>query len=114
MVNSSIRLRHNFAIWVIGQRPGFFKPLRYMYRCLRCRWAFDVNDEYRGSIRVAVDEAAAMTQAESDRRLASFDSGPCPGYQAAIEVVEESSRGKIIPMRRECRQAKTARNAHAT
>jgi len=109
-LNSNDVLRHNFAIWVMGRRPGFFKPQRYMYRCLRCNWAFVVNDEYRGSIRVAADKAGEITQTEAERRLATFESGPCPGYQAAVE---ESQPANVIPMRRENRPAKTARDARA-
>ncbi len=109
-LNSNDGLRHNFAIWVMGRRPGFFKPQRYMYRCLRCKWAFMVNDEYRGSIRVAADKAGEITEVEAERRLATFECGPCPGYQAAVE---ESQAANVIPMRRENRQAKTARDARA-
>ncbi len=108
-LNSNDGLRHNFAIWVMGRRPGFFKPQRYMYRCLRCKWAFVVNDEYRGSIRCAADKAGEITAEEAQRRLATFECGPCPGYQ----VAEESLPANVIPMRRENRQAKTARDARA-
>ena len=109
-INSNDGLRHNFAIWVMGRRPGFFKPQRYMYRCLRCKWAFMVNDEYRSSIRVAHDKAGEITEAEAERRLATFEYGPCPGYQAAPEAVEQSN---VTAMRRENRQIKRARDARA-
>ena len=108
-IDAEFSLKHNFAIWVMGRRPGWFKPQRYMYRCLRCKWAFVVNDEYRGSIRVAADKAGEITPAESERRLATFNGGPCPGYQ----VVEQSQPANVIPMRRENRPAKTARSARA-
>jgi hypothetical protein len=107
-VTDNNHLRHNFAIWVMGRRPGFFKPQRYMYRCMRCKWAFVVNDEHSGSVRVAPDNQGELTPAETQRRLASFECGPCPGYQAALEQTEESN---VIPLRRENRSAKTARNA---
>jgi hypothetical protein len=109
-VTNNNHLRHNFAIWVMGRRPGFFKPQRYLYRCLRCKWAFMVNDDHSGSVRLALDETAALTSAETGRRLASFECGPCPGYQPAAEAVEESN---VIAMRREGRQIKRARNARA-
>jgi hypothetical protein len=112
-VNTNDVLRHNFAIWVMGRKPGWFKPQRYMYRCLRCRWAFVVNDDHSGSLRVAADTAGEMTTAEERRRLDSFLSGPCPGYQAVPETVEESKQGNVISMRRENRPAKTARPARA-
>ena len=112
-INSSNGLRHNFAIWVMGRKPGFFKPQRYMYRCLRCKWAFMVNDERRGSIRVAADKTGEITAAEAERRLATFEGGPCPGYQTAVEEAEGSQPTNVIPMRRDNRPAKTARDARA-
>ena len=109
-VNTNNVLRHNFAIWVMGRRPGWFKPQRYMYRCLRCKWAFIVNDEHSGSLRVAADTVDPLGKAEERRRLASFLEGPCPGYEAATEAVEQSN---VIAMRRENRQIKQARNLRA-
>jgi hypothetical protein len=97
----------------MARRPGFFQPQRYLYRCLRCKWAFVVNDEYRGSIRVAADKAGEITAAEAERRLATFECGPCPGYQTAIETAEESQPSNVIPMRRENRETKTVRDARA-
>ena len=101
-------VRHNFAIWVMGRRPGWFKPQRCMYRCLRCKWAFMVNDDHSGSLRVAGDQDISI--AETQRRLASFVEGPCPGYQEATEEVEHSN---VIALRRENRQIKRARDARA-
>jgi hypothetical protein len=112
-INSDDILRHNFAIWVMGRHPGWFKPQRYMYRCLRCKWTFVINDEYRGSIRVAADKTGETTAAEAERRLATFEGGPCAGYQSAGETAEASQAANVIPMRRENRQAKTARDARA-
>ena len=108
-IDAEYSRKHNFAIWVMGRRPGWFKPQRYMYRCLRCKWAFIVNDEYSGSIRVAADKAHEITAAEAERRLATFQGGPCPGYR----VVQESQPTNVVPMRRENRPAKTARDARA-
>ena len=113
LIDAGDILRHNFAIWVMGRRPGWFKPQRYMYRCLRCRWAFVVNDEYRGSIRVAAEKAGEITASEAERRLVTFESGPCPGYQTAIEAEGGSQPANVIQMRRDNRQAKTARDARA-
>ncbi len=106
-------LRHNFAIWVMGRKPGWFKPQRYMYRCLRCKWAFMVNDEHSGSVRVASETAGELDVAEEQRRLASFVEGPCPGYQSGNAEVEESQPANVIPLRRENRVAKAARDARA-
>jgi hypothetical protein len=107
-VNTNNALRHNYAIWVMGRRPGWFKPQRYMYRCLRCKWAFMVNDHHSGSVRVAGD--TDINAAETQRRLASFIEGPCPGYQAETEAVAAAN---VISMQRENRQIKRARNARA-
>src|SRR5262249_45292284 len=114
-VNTSNVLRHNFAIWVMGRRPGWFKPQRYMYRCLRCKWAFMVNDEHSGSLRVANDVVGELTATEEKRRLDSFLAGPCPGYQAneMVEHSEEIERSNVIALRRENRQIKRARDARA-
>jgi len=105
-------LRHNFAIWVMGRKPGWFKPQRYMYRCLRCKWAFMVNDERSGSVRVAADTAGELSATEEQRRLASFVEGSCPGYQVESQEVEASQSANVIPLRRENR-AKAARDARA-
>jgi len=72
--------RHNFSIWVLGKKPGFFKPQRYIYRCVRCKWAFVVNDDYRGQVRVAHENGAEIDPKEALRRLATFQDGPCPGF----------------------------------
>lgn len=112
-VAAKYTLKHNFAIWVMGRRPGWFKPQRYMYRCLRCKWAFLVNDEYSGSLRVAADKTNEITAAEEQRRLATFVSGPCPGYQAAVQTAEESQPANVIPMRRENRPEKKVRQSRA-
>ena len=106
-------LRHNFAIWVMGRKPGWFKPQRYMYRCLRCKWAFVVNDDYRGSVRIAADRAGECTPEEEARRLATFADGPCPGYKPEQTPVAEARISNVVQMRRENRAAKPVRDAHA-
>ena len=105
-------LRHNFAIWVMGRKPGWFKPQRYMYRCLRCKWSFVINDERRGSIRVAAD-TPGMTREEELRRIATFTDGPCPGYEGANEDITASQARNVIPLRRDNRPSRSARDARA-
>jgi hypothetical protein len=101
LTNNDNRLRHNFAIWVMGKRPGFFKPQRYMYRCLRCKWTFMVNDDHRGDLRVARDDGIEVSAEEAQRRLSTFESGPCPGYQAAIaEPAVQAPVARVIPLRK--------------
>lgn len=73
-------LPHNFAIWVLGKKPGFFKPQRYIYRCVRCKWAFVINDDFRGQVRVAHENGVEIDPEEALRRLATFKSGPCQGF----------------------------------
>ena len=100
-------LRHNFAIWVMGKRPGFFKPQRYMYRCLRCKWAFMVNDDHRGALRVARDDGLAVSAEEAQRRLATFERGPCPGYQpAAAQPAVHAPAARVIPLRKQMSAAR--------
>lgn len=101
-------LRHNFAIWVMGRKPGWFKAQRYLYRCLRCKWAFMVNDAHSGSVRTAGDEQ--LTPSEDRHRLDSFVAGPCPGYMPATEAIEHSN---VIALNRENRVIKRERNARA-
>jgi hypothetical protein len=110
-VISTNTLRHNFAIWVMGRKPGWFKPQRYMYRCLRCKWSFVINDERRGSIRVAAD-TPGMTAEEEARRLATFADGPCPGYEEAHEVITGPRPNNVVPLRRDDR-TRSARDARA-
>jgi hypothetical protein len=75
-------LPHNFAVWVLGRRPGFLKPQRYRYECLRCKWTFLVNDEHRGAVRAVADEGVPLSDSETAQRLATFAEGPCPGIRA--------------------------------
>ena len=107
-VSRNDALRHNFAIWVMGRKPGWFKPQRYMYRCLRCKWAFMVNDDHSGSVRIAAEEQ--MSAGEERQRLDSFVAGPCLGYMPATEAIEHSN---VIALRRENRVIKHAHDARA-
>jgi hypothetical protein len=85
-----------------------------MYRCLRCKWAFMVNDERRGSLRCATDRAGELTREEAVRRIGTFAEGPCPGYQGATQESDESRQASnVVPMRRENRSGKAARDARA-
>jgi len=104
-------LRHNYAIWIMGRKPGWLKPQRYMYRCLRCKWAFIINDGGRGTIRVAAD-TAGLSREEELRRIATFTDGPCPGYQHETLAPQELP-GNVIPLRGDNRRARSARDARA-
>ena len=111
-IQAKLPLKHNFAIWLMGRRPGWFKPQRYMYRCLRCKWAFVVNDEGRGSLRVAIDTGGVLPHEEELRRLVSFTDGPCPGYQTRKDTADELP-DNVVPLRRENRQPRSARDLRA-
>ena len=106
------KLRHNFAIWVMGRKPGWFQPQRYVYRCLRCKWSFVINDEGRGSIRVTADSPDTTVEEEL-RRIATFVEGPCPRYAEVSESLNGPRPNKVIPMRREDRPTRSARDARA-
>ena len=86
-VNTNNVLRHNYAIWVMGRRPGWFKPQRYMYRCLRCKWAFMVNDDHSGSVRVAGDRRRLTRRESSAGSTASSRSVPRLSDAETEEVV---------------------------
>ena len=92
-------LRHNFAIWVLGRNPGFWKPQRYMYRCVRCKWTFVINDGKSGVIRaVANDNGTSITPEEARARLATFAEGPCPGLKEITRppIAKTQTRQRII------------------
>ena len=94
--------RHNFATWVLGKKPGFFRPQRYVYRCVRCKWAFVVNDDYRGQVRVAHENGAEIGPEEAQHRLATFHDGPCPGpISSALATGPAQSKIYKLPSLRE-------------
>ena len=82
--------KHSFVVKAL-EKPGLFKSRPYIYICLRCRYAFLVN-ERRGSI-VALDrKAQPIPEPENFRRLSTFAQGPCPAFPI---VTERRGRGAI-------------------
>ena len=71
---ASNAMRHNFAIELKG-RAGRFKPQRYHYFCIRCRWLFLVEG---AAISALADSRKPLTEREGLRRIATFAAGPCP------------------------------------
>jgi hypothetical protein len=70
----AIQMRHNFAIERLG-RPERFKPQRYTYFCIHCRWSFLVE----GWKACALDESRQpLSEPENGERVATFAVGPCP------------------------------------
>ena len=85
-IRAKLPLKHNFAIWVMGRRPGWFKPQRYMYRCLRCKWSFVVNDGRRGALRPIPENGTPLTRDEVVARAETFAAGPCPAMRKVTEA----------------------------
>jgi hypothetical protein len=77
--NTPQSLRHDFIIKSMGRLPGFFKPHRYLYVCMRCKWSFMVNDGRRGVITALDRDRNPLNASEARERLKTFEIGPCPG-----------------------------------
>lgn len=78
-VTTPSNLRHDFIIKSMGRLPGFFKPHRYLYVCMRCKWTFMVNDGRRGVITALDRDRNPLNGVEARERLKTFEVGPCPG-----------------------------------
>lgn len=74
-------MHHVFAIKMLEQLPGLFKPHRYLYHCARCKWSFVVNDGRRGEITPVDGDGHELAHDEALKRAATFALGPCPGLQ---------------------------------
>ena len=80
---SAADLRHTFLVKTLKKR-GIFKPRPNAYLCLRCRYAFLVNE--RHGLIVAVDrKAQPIPDPENSRRLATFAQGPCPALKSVTQ-----------------------------
>ena len=77
---------HLFAIKVLDKLPGFFKPHRYLYHCVRCKWSFVVNDGRRGALRPIAEEGTTLTRDEVVARASTFAAGPCPAMRRMTEA----------------------------
>lgn len=77
----SATMHHVFAIQMLDQLPGLFKPHRYLYHCVRCKWSFVVNDGQRGTITPVDGDGNALAHDEALKRSATFALGPCTGLQ---------------------------------
>jgi hypothetical protein len=80
------RTPHLFAIKVLDKLPGLFKPRRYLYHCVRCKWSFVVNDGRRGAIRPIPENGTPLTRDEVVARGATFAAGPCPAMRRVTEA----------------------------
>ena len=77
---------HLFAIKTLDKLPGLFKPRRYLYHCVRCKWSFVVNDGRRGALRPISENGAPLTSEEVAARAETFAAGPCPAMRKVTEA----------------------------
>jgi hypothetical protein len=90
-VGGKVFMRHMFAIKDLGQ-SGWFKPHRYRYFCVLCRWTFLVENR-RGDATAWDESGHALSGAESAARVATFAVGPCPAAMPEIQFAERESNG---------------------
>ena len=83
---------HLFAIKVLDKLPGLFKPRRYLYHCVRCKWSFVVNDGRRGALRPIPDNGTPLTRDEVVARAETFAAGPCPAMRVVAEAHLHTNR----------------------
>jgi len=80
---SAADLRHAFLVKTLKKR-GFFRPRPRIYLCLRCKYAFLVNE--RHGLIVALDrKAQPIPDPENSNRLATFAHGPCPARKSTTQ-----------------------------
>jgi hypothetical protein len=77
---------HLYAIKVLDKLPGLFKPRRYLYHCVRCKWSFVVNDGRRGALRPIPENGTPLTRDEVVARGETFAAGPCPAMRVVAEA----------------------------
>jgi len=77
---------HLFAIKVLDKLPGLFKPRRYLYHCVRCKWSFVVNDGRRGALRPLPENGTPLSRDEVVARAETFAAGPCPAMRKVTEA----------------------------
>jgi hypothetical protein len=82
-------MRHTFAIKDLGQ-SGWFKPHRYRYFCLLCRWTFLVENR-RGDATALDESGQALSGGENAARVATFALGPCPASMPELQFGERES-----------------------
>lgn len=80
---SPVEMRHNFAIWALEKDVGSARQL-HLYYCLRCKWAFSVDDR-RGSVIPMDPNGNPIQGAEAADRLATFGFGPCSAFSRLTE-----------------------------
>jgi hypothetical protein len=81
-----MKMPHLYAIKVLDKLPGLFKPRRYLYHCVRCKWSFVVNDGRRGALRPISEDGTPFTREEVVARGSTFAAGPCPAMRRMTEA----------------------------
>jgi hypothetical protein len=74
-------MKHDYFIVDLGQPRGWFKAHRYRYSCLRCGWAFIVEN-WSGKVRAVGKGDEALPDTQSIRRVETFVAGPCEPLSA--------------------------------
>jgi len=69
-------MRHDYFIEYLGQAAGWFRSHRHRYTCLRCGWAFIVEDG-RGRVTALDEFGAPMNGLLNGARVQTFVDGPC-------------------------------------
>lgn len=103
----SAQMRHNFAIWALERSGTFRRPL-HLYYCVRCKWAFRIDDR-NGSVTPLDPDGNPLPEFEAAERLATFGVGPCPAFNRLIA----SARLTEVVTRREALRARFAALIHA-
>jgi len=86
MAFTADEMRHQFAIETLD-KAGALRPQPYLYRCVRCKWIFRINDS-RGSIIALDGLGRRLAEPENAKRITTFHRGPCPAFR----VIEYLSR----------------------
>jgi len=75
---SAVEMRHNFTIWAL-EKSGTSRRHLHLYYCVRCKWAFLVDD-YSASVTPLDQDGNPLRAPEAGRRLATFGVGPCAAF----------------------------------
>jgi hypothetical protein len=90
-------LKHDYFIEDLGQPAGWFKARRHRYSCLRCRWAFIVED--RGKISALNGNGEALAEPLNSERVATFVDGPCIPVTLGTAARPQNAINKAVVIR---------------
>jgi hypothetical protein len=99
-VFSAAQMRHNFTIWALERSGTSRRPL-HLYYCVRCKWAFRVDD-YSGSVTPLDPNGNPIQKLDAAERLATFGVGPCPAFTrltAKARLTQVITRRKALRAR---------------